>query len=171
MRIRDDFTLIAATDSMGGIGKDNKLLARVPEDMRHFKEHTLGQTVVVGRKTFLGFKDAKPLPDRTNIVLSSDYSFHPDGCVVAHNLHELFDLVHEAGKRIYVVGGESIYRQLIGFCNRATITRFSATFEADTYLPEVSANTGWICIEEGEWKTSSGGIRYRFQEFIRQSAL
>ncbi len=167
MRLRDDLILIASSDVNGGIGKDNQLLLRIPEDMRHFREQTLGQTVIVGRKTLMSFKDGKPLPGRNTIVLSSQPGYAVEGASVANNLHALFDMLDGVREKLYVIGGESVYRLLVGFCNRALITRFDQAWEADAYLPDISSNTGWICVSEGEWVKSEKGIRYRIQEYER----
>lgn len=170
MQIRDDLILIASTDCNGGIGRDNALLMRIPEDMRHFRAHTLGQTVIVGRKTLASFKDGRPLPDRNTVVLSSQPGLQVDGAVVAANLHELFDVLQGDKSRIYVIGGASVYQQLIGFCQRVILTRFDNVWEADAHLPEISAQTGWICVEEGAWQQSEKGIRYRIEEYERHPA-
>lgn len=170
MQIRDDLILIASTDRNGGIGRENALLMRIPEDMRHFRSHTLGQTVIVGRKTLQSFKDGRPLPDRNTVVLSTQAGFLVDGAVVAANLHELFDIIQTDRSRIYVIGGESIYRQLVGFCNRAILTRFDAEWDADAHLPDISPGTGWVCVDEGEWRDSEKGIRYRIETYERHPA-
>ena len=170
MKVRDDLILIASTDRNGGIGKDNALLMRIPEDMRHFRAQTVGQTVVVGRKTLESFKDGKPLPDRDTIVLSATPGFQIEGAAVASGLKELFELLDGVKTRIYVIGGESVYRDLVGFCSRAFITRFDAEWEADAHLPDLSPESGWLCLNEGEWKDSEKGIRYRIQEYARHVA-
>ena len=169
MKVRDDLILISSSDRNGGIGKDNALLMRIPEDMRHFREQTVGQTVLVGRKTLETFKDGKPLPNRDTIVLSATPGYGVEGAQVAADLKSLFDLLEAVKTRIYVIGGASVYRDLIGFCSRAIITRFDAEWEADAHLPDISQETGWICLDAGDWKDSEKGIRYRIQEYIRHT--
>lgn len=171
MQIRDDMILIASTDRNGGIGKDNALLMRIPEDMRHFRTQTLGQTVIVGRKTLETFKEGRPLPDRHTVVLSTEPGLKVEGAVVASNLHELFEILKGDRGRIYVIGGASVYRQLIGFCHRAILTRFDSEWEADAHLPEMSQETGWVCVDQGEWAISEKGIRYRIQTYERHPAI
>ena len=167
MLIRDDLILIASTDAKGGIGKSSGLLVRIPEDMRHFAGHTIGQTIIIGRKTLASFKNGVPLPNRMNIVLSNNPDFRVVGATVVRNLHELFDCLQGVRGRIYVCGGESVYRSLVGFCSRAIVTRFDLTCDADAFLPEISRETGWLCLDNGEWKMSEKGIRYRIQEYER----
>ena len=165
---RNDLILLASADAAGGIGKGNALLVRIPEDMRHFREHTVGQTIIVGRKTLESFKNGQPLPNRTNVVLSAIPGYQMEGATVVRNLQELFECLNGVHGRIYVCGGESVYRALVGFCGRAVITRFDASYDADAFLPDISRETGWPCLDEGEWKTSENGIRYRIQEYERQ---
>jgi dihydrofolate reductase len=167
MPARNDLILLASADAAGGIGKNNGLLVRIPEDMRHFREHTVGQTIIVGRKTLETFKNGRPLPDRLNIVLSATIGYRIEGAAVVRNLQELFQCLDGIGGRIYVCGGESVYRELEGFCSRAIITRFDATCGADAFLPDISRESGWLCVCEGEWETSEKGIRYRIQEYER----
>lgn len=167
MITRDDLILLASADAAGGIGKGNALLVRIPEDMRHFREHTVGQTIIVGRKTLASFKNGQPLPDRTNVVLSATPGYRMEGATVARNLPELFEILNGVHGRIYVCGGESVYRALIGFCGRAVITWIDASHDADAFLPDISRESGWLCLGEGEWKTSESGIRYRIQEYER----
>ena len=171
MKVRDDLILIASSDRNGGIGKDNRLLMRIPEDMRHFRAQTLGQTVIVGRKTLESFKDGKPLPDRDTIVLTRQAGYAVPGARVADGIKALFDLLAPVETRIYVIGGESVYRELVPFCARAFITRFDAEWEADARLPAISPDEGWVCVDEGTWDMSEKGIRYRIQEYARRQDM
>ena len=168
MKVRDDLILIASSDRNGGIGMENRLLMRIPEDMRHFRSQTLGQTVVVGRRTLESLKDGKPLPDRDTIVLSRREDFMVEGARVAAGLKELFDMLAPIRTRIYVIGGASVYRELAPFCGRAFITRFDGEWEADAHLPDMSAADGWLCVDEGAWRMSEKGVRYRIQEYERR---
>ncbi len=168
MKVRDDLILISSADRNGGIGKDNRLLMRIPEDMRHFRAQTLGQTVIVGRRTLESFKEGKPLPDRDTIVLSRQEGCQVAGARVVAGLKELFEMLAPVRTRIYVIGGESVYRELVPFCARAFITRFDAVWEADAHLPELSVADGWVCVDEGVWVMSEKGVRYRIQEYARR---
>ncbi len=168
MLTRNDLILLASADAEGGIGKSNALLVRIPEDMRHFREHTVGQTIIVGRKTLESFKNGLPLPNRTNIVLSATPGYRVEGAAVVRNLQELAECLDDIRGRVYVCGGESVYRVLIGYCSRAIITRIDATYGADAFLPDISRESGWLCVSEDEWKTSENGIRYRIMEYQRQ---
>ena len=102
--------LIAAVDKNWAIGRNNKLLVSIPDDMKFFRETTTGKIVVMGRKTLEIFPGKKPLKNRVNIVLTSDHSYQVDGAVIVHDMDELHEeLKKYDSKDIYVIGGESIY--------------------------------------------------------------
>jgi len=167
MQIRDDLILIASADKNGGIGKNNTLLQRFEEDMRHFACHTTGHIIIVGRKTLESFPKGQPLPNRRHFVLSKNPDFSIAGVEVVHNLSDLLKAIESIRDKIYVCGGESVYKELLPFCNRAIITEIDDTFEADAYLPDILNNPEWICMKPGEWALSKKGIHYRIQEYER----
>ncbi len=166
MFVRDDFILIASADENNGIGKENALLVRFTEDMKHFSAQTTGHTVIMGRKTFQSLPNG-PLPNRSHIVLSRNKYFSAEGATVVHNLHELFDVVEGAKEKLFVIGGASIYKELLPFCSRAVITHIEALYAADAFLPELSVSSGWICVEEGLWQVSKSGVKYCIKEYER----
>ena len=159
--------MIAAADRRWAIGKNNGLLYRVPEDMRHFRELTTGNTVIYGRKTLESFPGGKPLRDRLNIVISRSYEPDSDGLLAARNPEEALRIAEEADpyhhRTIFVCGGESIYRQLLPYCDKAVITRIEAeTADADAFLPDLDRETGWSRVSWTEQKSSVSGLSYRF---------
>ena len=106
--------LIAAVDKNWAIGRNNKLLVSIPDDMKFFRETTTGKVVVMGRKTLESFPGKKPLKNRVNIVLTGDRSYQADGAVIVHDMEELHEeLKKYPSEDIYVIGGESIYKQLL----------------------------------------------------------
>ena len=136
--------LIAAVDKNWAIGRNNKLLVSIPDDMKFFRETTTGKVVVMGRKTLESFPGKKPLKNRVNIVLTADQNYQVDGAVIVHDLDEL----HEALKKypsedIYVIGGESIYRQLLPYCKTAYITKIDHAYQADTFFPDLDQDPQW----------------------------
>lgn len=117
------------------IGKDNRLLWNIPEDMRHFRELTTGHTVIMGENTFRSI--GRPLPNRTNIVLSIDPHFDQTGCLVARSIEEALDMAKRCEtEEIFIIGGASIYKQLIPFADRLYLTLVEGEYEADTFFPE-----------------------------------
>ena len=143
--------LIVAVDRNWAIGKDNKLLVSIPDDMKFFRETTTGKVVVMGRKTLESFPNGKPLKNRVNIVLTRDPKYSVDGAVIVHSKEELDkELNKYESDDIYVIGGESIYRLLLDECDRAFVTYVDYSYDADTYFPNLDENPAWELVEESE---------------------
>lgn len=124
-------TLIAACSKNRVIGKDNQLIWHLPEDLKRFKELTTGKTVLMGRKTFESI--GRPLPKRTNIIVTSDKNYKAEGCVVYNDLSEA--LKHD--KDIMVIGGSQIYQQCLDVAHDVHLTLIDQEFEGDAYFPEL----------------------------------
>ena len=161
--------LIVAVDKNWAIGRGNKLLVSIPADMKFFREHTMYKTVVMGRKTLESFPGGKPLKDRTNIVITSDRNYSPpESVVVVHDLRELDEeLLKYDTKDVYVIGGESIYRQLLKKCDTAYITKIDYAYDADTFFPNLDdKKREWEIAAESEEQTYFDLI-YTFAEYRR----
>ena len=159
--------LIAAADKNLGIGKDNSLLVSIPEDMRFFRETTSGNVVVMGRRTLESFPGGRPLKNRVNIVLTRNKDYENEGAVIVHTLDELKNVLEaHKDKDIYVIGGGSVYEQLLPLCDRAYITRIEKAFDADTYLPDIDGDPAWHIYEQSELFEHEG-IPYRFVKYKR----
>ena len=136
--------LIVAVDKNWAIGKDNKLLVSIPQDMKFFRETTMGKVVVMGRKTLESFPGGQPLKKRTNIVLTRDKNYKVKDAIVVHGVEELLEeLKNYDEKEIYVIGGESIYRALLPYCKVAHVTKIDHAYEADTYFPNLDELEDW----------------------------
>lgn len=158
--------LIAAEDRNGGIGRGGKLLAHLPSDMKYFREATTGGTVIMGRKTLESFPGQKPLPNRKNIVISTTMPDRED-CVVCRTVDEaLKAAATDDPEKVFVIGGGQIYKELLPFCGEALITELDAVFDADTFLPVFSEESGWELIS-AEAPIEENGVRYRFAEYRR----
>ncbi|NLM09790.1 MAG: dihydrofolate reductase [Clostridiaceae bacterium] len=162
-----EWIIIASADKNWGIGFNNRLLARIPEDMKYVSGKTTGKVIVMGRKTLESFPEGKPLPNRTNVVLTTNTGYTVEGAVVVHSIGQLMDELKDYRGEVYVFGGESIYRQLLPFCKRAYITRFNKEYQADSFLPCLDDIEGWELVKKGEWQKSIKGIEYRFDEYYR----
>ena len=146
-------SMIAAIGRNNELGKDNTLLWEMPRDMKYFRDTTRGHTVIMGRKTFesIGF----PLPNRQNIVVTRDHSYHPKDVDVVHSLEEALRLAAlEQGKHfeekqeeteIFIIGGGELYKQGMAFAHKLYITRIDDAPEADTHFPDIGP----------EWKETS----------------
>ena len=160
--------LIAAADKNWAIGQKNKLLVSIPSDMKFFRRTTTGKVVVMGRKTLESFPNGLPLKNRRNIVLTSNKEWGVKGAVVVHTLEELFgELEKYASGDVFVIGGESVYRQLLPYCDTAYITRIDHAFQADTFFPDLDGLEDWEMTEAGEEQTCFD-LEYRFTKYERQ---
>jgi len=129
-------SIIVAIAKNNAIGKDNKLLWYLPNDLKHFKDVTTGHTVIMGRKTFDSV--GKPLPKRRNIVITRQ-DITIEGCEVVKSIEAALALC--AGEdEVFIVGGAEIYRQAIPLTNRIYLTVIDHYFDGDTFFPELNAN-------------------------------
>ena len=160
--------LIVAVDKQWGIGKDNDLLISIPEDMQFFKEKTMGKIVIMGKNTLESFPGAKPLKNRTNIVLALETDYLVDGATVVYTMD---DFLKEASKYpsedVFVIGGGSIYRQMLEHCDTCYITYIDYAFDADTFIPNLDEMDEWYIAEESE-KYNYNGMDYSFRTYKRK---
>lgn len=146
--------LIAAVDKNWAIGLKNKLLVSIPMDMKFFRETTTGKVVVMGRKTLESFPNGLPLKNRVNIVLTKDMDYRVKDAVIVHDMEELRkELKKYPSEDIYVIGGESIYRQLVDECDTAHITKIDYAYEADAYFPNLDEKPEWEVTADSEEQT------------------
>lgn len=137
--------MIVAVDNNWAIGMNNDLLERIPEDQKYFREKTLGKVVIYGRKTLETFPEKRPLKDRINIILSSDKDYRIENAITMHSIHELKAYLNLFDSdSVYVIGGESIYRQLFPYCDTVYVTRIHKSYEADKYFPNMDKSDEWI---------------------------
>jgi dihydrofolate reductase len=129
-------SLVVAAAVNGVIGRDNRMPWHLPEDLAHFKRLTIGHPVVMGRKTYESIVATlgKPLPGRTNIVVTRQAGFDAPGCIVASSLDAALAAVTEADE-IFVIGGAEIYRLAMERADRVYLTRIDAAFEGDVTFP------------------------------------
>lgn len=160
--------LIANVDRNWAIGKNNKLLVRIPEDMKFFRQTTTGKVVVMGRKTLESFPGGQPLKNRTNIVLTTDKSYQVKGALVVHSIQELTHRLEQySSEDIYVIGGESVYRQLLPLCDVAHITKTDYAYDADAYFPNLDDNEEWEITADSEEQTYFD-LEYYFYRYERK---
>ena len=146
--------LIAAVDSNWAIGFQNSLLVRIPEDQKWFRETTTGKAVIMGRKTLESFPNKAPLKNRTNIVITKDMSYKVEGAIVVHSIEEAIEAAKDfADDDIYVIGGESIYRQMLPYCNVAHITKIDYAYQADAYFPNLDKDFEWKITDTSDERT------------------
>ena len=145
--------LIAAVDENWAIGKDGDQLCYIPADLKHFQALTTGHAVILGRRTLATFPGGRPLKNRRNLILSRNASFAPEGAEV---FPDVDSLLKAAPADTFVIGGESVYRALLPYCDKAYITKIHKAWPADAFFPDLDADPAWQVTEEGEWQGHEG---------------
>lgn len=153
---------IVNVDVNWGIGNGDSLLNYIPEDMKFFRTKTTGNVVVMGRKTFMTFPGPKALPNRVNIVITTDESFSAPDVIVCHSLDELLEqLERYDSNTVYVIGGSSVYEQLLPYCDTAYVTKVETSKPADKFFPDLDKIAEWSVESESE-KKEHNGVEFRF---------
>lgn len=136
--------LIVAIAENNAIGIAGDLLCHLPNDLKHFKEITTGATVVMGKNTFFSLP-RRPLPNRRNIVLTTDTEFAYENTEVAHSIEQLYTLLNDE-EEVFIIGGGKVYEQFINSVDKLYVTHIHHTWEdADTFFPKIDPNT-WQCV-------------------------
>jgi len=154
-------SLIAAIASGNrALGKDNKLIYKIPEDLKRFKDLTKGHVVIMGRKTFesIGYS----LPNRLNIIITRDKNYSQKGITVVHSLDEALKQV-QSDDEVFIIGGGQIYQEAIGMADKLYLTVVEGSPAADTFFPDYSEFKKVVFEETHE----SGGLKYKFLELER----
>ena len=159
---------ILSADRNWGIGNGNKLLVSIPADMKFFRQTTTGKVVVMGRKTLESFPNGQPLKNRTNIVLTSNPDYKVKDAVIVHSKEELLKTLEQYdSENIYIIGGESIYRMMLPYCDTVFVTKIDRAFQADTFFPNLDEMEEWQMTEEGEEQTCFD-LEFRFTKYERR---
>jgi dihydrofolate reductase len=170
---RIETILVAALGENGVIGRDNQLPWRLKSDLQYFKRVTMGKPIVMGRKTYLSI--GKPLPGRTNIVVTRDPSFSAPGVVTAHSIGEAMTLAredarHRGADAIAVIGGTEIFRQTIATADRLVLTRVHMSPPGESVFPDIDPDQ-WREIERSEQPQGEGDdCGFTYLTYIRKGA-
>lgn len=145
-------TIVVAMGKNNEIGSDNRLLWHLPKDLKHFKEITSGHPVIMGRKTYESI--GKPLPNRTNIVVSRKKDWFEEGILIVGSIKEAVKFAKKIDEEIFIIGGGTIYDQTMEIVDKLEVTLVKANLEADTFFPEIDSTiwkkTNEICHEKDE---------------------
>ena len=159
--------IIVAVDNNWAIGYKNELLIRIPNDHKHFREETIGKVVVLGRKTLETFPQGQPLKKRTNIILSRDPDYQVKDATVVHSVEELLaELKKYNDEDVYIIGGDSVYKQLLPYCNVAHVTKIDHEYQADSYFPNLDEDEEWEITADSEEQTYFD-LEYVFAKYER----
>lgn len=153
-----EVSLIAAISQNNVIGKDGELPWHISEDLKRFKKLTTGHVVIMGRKTFESV--GRPLPNRTNILVTRDPDFVIGGCLIAHSLEEALDIGREKEENgeIFIIGGGQIYSQSMQLADKLYLTIVEQKVEGDVFFPDYSEFKKVVFEQEGQ----ENGLKYKF---------
>ena len=159
-------TIIVAVAKNNVIGIQNKLPWHLPEDLKHFKEKTLNQSVIMGRKTFESLpENVRPLPNRENIIITRQ-NFNFPNIKTANNLNSAFE---KASREIFIIGGASIYKEAINLVDCLEITEIDLEIAGDAFFPEIDFNI-WE-LKKSENHISQNGIPFAFKTYLKKSTV
>ncbi|MDD7219078.1 MAG: dihydrofolate reductase [Clostridia bacterium] len=160
--------IIVAVDKNWGIGKNNRLLVSIPADMKMFREETTGKVVVMGRRTLESFPNGLPLKNRENIIITRNPSFQVKGAAVVHSIEEALEEVKKyPSEDVYCIGGDSIYKQMLPYCDVAHVTKIDFAYEADRYFPDLDKDPQWEITAESDEQTYFD-LEYKFVKYERK---
>lgn len=160
--------LIVAVDKKWGIGYQNKLLISIPDDMKFFRETTMGNVIIMGKNTLLSFPNGRPLKNRVNIVITHDKSFTCEGAIIVHSVEEALDMAKQyKAENVYVIGGESIYNQMLPYVDTAYVTYIDYSYQDDTHFPNLDEDDEWRLEDESEEQTYFD-VEYYFRTYKRK---
>lgn len=158
-------TIIAAIGKNNELGKDNQLLWHLPNDLKHFKNLTTGHSIIMGRKTYESI--GRPLPNRTNIVVSRKENWFEEGILIVPSLKEAIKHAKKINENIYIIGGANIYEQTIDLADRLDITQVDFSADADVFFPKIDKKV-WRKIDEiAHQKDEKHEFDYTFQTWER----
>ena len=162
--------LIVNVDSNWAIGYRGKLLVSIPEDMKFFRSETTGKVVVLGRKTLDTFPGGQPLKNRTNIILTRNPNYLVKGAIICHSVEEVLEELKKYNSEdVYIIGGDSIYKEFLPYCDVAHVTRTDHVYDADAWFPNLEEDPAWVLTGESEEKTYFD-LEFRFCRYERREA-
>ncbi len=162
--------LVVAVDKNWAIGYKGELLVSIPADHKAFRQETTGKVVVLGRKTLDTFPGKQPLKNRVNIILSRDESYTVKDALVVHSVDELLEETKKYDPDdVYIIGGASVYEQMLPYCDTAIVTKIDHEYEADAYFHDLDNDPSWKLTDEGEEQTYFD-LEYNFLRYRRVKA-
>lgn len=154
-------SIIAAISKNRVIGGNNKLLWKLPADLKHFKNVTSGKTVIMGRKTFESI--GKPLPNRKNIIVTRDINYRVDDCIICGSIEDAV-LMCDDSDESFIIGGGEIYTQSLNLSNRIYLTLINQEFDGDTYFPDLGPE--WVKVSRIDHQPDEKNkYKYSFIEY------
>lgn len=158
-------SIVVVADENNGIGKNNQLLCHLPADLKHFKNLTTGNTVIMGRKTFDSI--GKPLPNRKNVVITHQANLVIEGCEVVQSLQEAIQSAAQ-NTDVCIIGGAEIYNQSLELTDTIYLTRIHHEFDADAFFPPINSNIWEQTSNEKHEVDDKNKYDYSFTTYIRR---
>jgi dihydrofolate reductase len=158
-------TIVVAMGKNREIGANNQLLWHLPKDLKHFKELTTGHPVIMGRKTYESI--GKPLPNRTNIVISRKNDWFEEGILIVGSIKEAIKFAKKIDENAYIIGGGNIYEQTLDLADKLEVTLVDTTLEADTFFPKIDKKKWTQTNEIHHEKDEKNQFDFSFQTFER----
>ena len=160
--------IIVAADKNWAIGKDNRLLVSIPADMKMFRHDATCKVVVMGRKTLESFPGGLPLKNRTNIVITQNRNYTVKDAIVVHSIEEALEEIKKyPPEDVYCIGGDSIYKQLLPYCDTAHVTKIDFAYAADSFFPNLDEMPEWEITAQSEEQTYFD-LEYQFVKYERK---
>ncbi len=167
--------LIVAVDKEWGIGYKGDLLARIRADLLNFRDLTAGKVVILGSNTLATFPGGKALKNRTNIVLHPSQDYKVENTTIVHSIEELLEEVKKYNTDdVFVIGGASVYRQMLEYCDTAYVTKFDKSYDKDVYFPNLDEDESWELVHTGDMqisdpeKDTEPNLQFYFTEYRRK---
>lgn len=158
--------LIVNVTENWGIGLENRLLVSISADLRRFRQLTEGKTVILGRRTLETFPGGRPLKNRRNILLTANPDFRAAGAEIVHSEQELFAVLRTLPREeLCVIGGASVYRLLLDYCDAARVTKTGLVCKADAFFPDLDAAENWRIAAQSEMQEENG-LRFRYIDYV-----
>lgn len=160
-------SIIVAIANDGAIGRNGDLICHISADLKRFKELTMGNTILMGRKTFESLPK-RPLPGRKNVVITRNCVYNPEGAIVFDDLEKALNTLGSE-ENIFIIGGGEIYRQSIRYADRLYVTHIDVSVaDADTFFPPIDSSVWTIENESETFTDTKSGITYRFIDYRKK---
>ncbi|PZT52211.1 dihydrofolate reductase [Paenibacillus silvae] len=156
----NQLSIIVATDKNGLIGNNGRLPWHIPWDLQYFKEKTVGKNVIMGRRTYESI--GKALPNRTNIIITSDSEYKAKDCIIVHNIEDVVSLSELSNKETFIIGGSNVYDQFLPIVDNLYINEIQYRFKGDSNFPQVNEKE-WNIVTEETVETTEDATIYKIK--------
>ena len=161
--MKPKITIIVAKSANHVIGRNNELIWHLPNDLKRFKALTSGHPIIMGRKTYDSI--GRPLPNRTNIVITRNLDWKPEGIKIVNSLEKAIELAEKIDPEIFIIGGGNIYQQALDLADVLEVTEVHQDFEGDAFFPEINCEIWKETFREKHETDEKHAVEYSFVRF------